>query len=217
MIYLRRCQRVCLWAVCQKPKNKSCSLLKTAEVLQMTSEAAVAADHARLTETPDSNPAPDSDGRRYCRHCRELRPLSAFPAGPRRYICKAHLYERVKLPAKLRVQADEKRRVLSQLWARCRTDSRALGQTHVKLTQSEIAGVLEHTGFRIDLAFAVVPADASRMLSRDNVAVVASEARRDLIWAHRLGGGRMYLAALAAWRAADSRQAAVGRRVISLD
>jgi hypothetical protein len=54
-----------------------------------------------------------------------------------------------------------------------------------------------------------VPADASRMLSRDNVAVVASEARRDLIWAHRLGGGRMYLAALAAWRAADSPQAAV--------
>jgi len=116
-------------------KNRSCSLLKTAQVLQMMSEAAVAADHARLTETPDSNPAPDSDGRRYCRHCRELRPLSAFPAGPRRYICKAHLYERVKLPAKLRVQADEKRRVLSQLWARCRTDSRALGQTRIQLAQ----------------------------------------------------------------------------------
>jgi len=39
--------------------------------------------------------------------------------------------------------------------------------------------------------------------------VVANEARRDLMWAHRLGGGRMYLAALAAWRAADSPQAAV--------
>ena len=139
------------------------------------------------------------------RHCRELRPLSAFPAGPRRYVCKAHLYERFTLPAKRRVQADEKRRVLSKLWARCRTDSKALDQTHIKLTQSEIAGILEHTGFRIDLAFAVVPADASRMLSRENVAVVVNEARRDLISAHRLGGGRMYLAALAAWRAADSR------------
>jgi len=204
-------------AASRKPKKGSCSLLKTAEAPRMTSEAAVAADHARLNGISKSNPAPDSDGRRYCRHCRELRPLSAFPAGPRRYICKAHLYERVKLPAKLRVQADDKRRVLSQLWARCRTDSRALGQTRIQLAQREIAGVLEHTGFRIDLAFAVVPADASRMLSRDNVAVVASEARRALIWAHRLGGGRMYLAALAAWRAADSRQAAVGRRVISLD
>ena len=111
----------------------------------------------------------------------------------------------IKLPAKRRVQADDKRRVLNQLWARCRTDSRALGQTRIQLAQREIAGVLEHTGFRIDLAFAVVPADASRMLSRENVAVVVNEARRDLISAHRLGGGRMYLAALAAWRAADSR------------
>ena len=109
----------------------------------MTSEAVLAADHARLSEISNSNPAPDSDGRRYCRHCRELRPLSAFPAGPRRYVCKAHLYERVKLPAKLRVQADDKRRVLSQLWARCRTDSRALGQTRIRLAQREIAEILE--------------------------------------------------------------------------
>jgi hypothetical protein len=152
-----------LWAVCQKPKNKSCSLLKTAQARQMTSEAVVPADHARLNETPKSNPAPDSDGRRYCRHCRELRAISAFPAGPRRYICKSHLYEHVKLPAKLRVQADDKRRVLSQLWARCRTDSRALGQTGIQLGISEIAEILQHKG--IDLAFAIVPADASRMLS----------------------------------------------------
>ena len=138
------------------------------------------------------------------RHCRELRPLSAFPAGPRRYVCKAHLYERVKLPAKRRVQADDTRRVLSQLWARCRTDSRALGQTRIQLAQREIAEILNCQG--IDLAFAIVPADASRVLSRENLAVVANEARRALIWAHRLGGGRMYLAALAAWRDADSRQ-----------
>jgi 2-oxo-4-hydroxy-4-carboxy--5-ureidoimidazoline (OHCU) decarboxylase len=169
------------------------------------SEAAVAADHARLNETPKSNPAPNSDGRRYCRHCRELRPLSVFPAGPRRYICRGHLYERFTLPAKLRVQADDKRRVLSKLWARCSSDAKKLDQTHIKLTQSEIAGILEHTGFRIDLAFAIVPADASRMLSRENVAVVVNEARRDLISAHRKGGGRMYLSALAAWRAADSQ------------
>jgi hypothetical protein len=104
------------------------------------------------------------------------------------------------------VQADDKRRVLNQLWARCSTDAKALGQTRIQLAQREMAGILEHTGFRIDLAFAIVPADASRMLSRDNVAVVANEARRALIWAHRLGGARMYLAALAAWRAADSRQ-----------
>ncbi len=137
--------------------------------------------------------------------CRELRPLSVFPADPRRYICRGHLYERFTLPAKLRVQADDKRRVLSKLWARCSTDAKKLDQTHIKLTQSEIAGILEHnSGFHIDLAFAIVPADASRMLSRENVAVVVNEARRDLISAHRKGGVHRYLAALAAWRAADS-------------
>ncbi len=104
----------------------------------MTSEAVVAADHARLNETPKSNPAPDSDGRRYCRHCRELRAISAFPPGPRRYICKAHLYERVKLPAKLRVQADDKRRVLSQLWARSSTHASVLGPMRRRETQRHI-------------------------------------------------------------------------------
>jgi hypothetical protein len=37
------------------------------------------------------------------------------------------------------------------------------------------------------------------------VAVVVNEARRDLISAHRKGGVHMYLSALEAWRAADSR------------
>jgi hypothetical protein len=154
----------------------------------------------------NSEPIPDVDGSRFCRHCKKRLPLSAFPVGPRRYICKAHLYERFTLPAKLRVQADEKRRILNKLWARCSSDAKKLGQTRIQLTQREIAGILEHMGFRIDLAFAVVPADASRVLSRDNVAVVVNEARRDLISAHRKGGVHMYLAALAAWRAADSRQ-----------
>jgi hypothetical protein len=141
---------------------------------------------------------------RYCRHCRELRPLSVFPAGPRRYICKAHLYEHVKLPAKLRVQADDKRRVLNQLWARCRTDSRALGQTAIQLGQSDIAEILQHKG--IDLAFAIVPAHASRMLSRENFAVVANEARRALMWNHRLGGHSLYLSTLATLQCVESQE-----------
>ena len=170
----------------------------------MTSEAVVAADHARLNETPKSNPAPDSDGRRYCRHCRELRAISAFPAGPRRYICKAHLYERFTLPAKLRVQADDKRRVLSKLWARCSTDAKVLGQTRIQLDQREIAEILNCKG--IDLAFAIVPADASRMLSRENFAVVANEARRALMWNHRLGGHSLYLSTLATLQCVESQE-----------
>jgi hypothetical protein len=78
---------------------------------------------------------------RYCRHCRKFLPVKDFPAGTRRYICRQHLYELVKLPARLRVQADNKRRVLVKLWARCRTDSKNLGLTRIELNQSEIAGL----------------------------------------------------------------------------
>ncbi len=64
---------------------------------------------------------PDVDGRRFCRHCDKRLPVSAFPAGTRRYVCKAHLYELVKLPAKLRADADDNRSALGKLWARCRS------------------------------------------------------------------------------------------------
>ena len=141
---------------------------------------------------------------RYCRHCRDLRSLSVFPVGPRRFICKAHLNEHVKRPAKLRVQADDRRRVLSQLWFRCRTDSRALGQTGIELGKSEIDEILMHKG--IDLKFAIVPADLSQVLSRENFAVVLNESRRSLIWAHRLGGERMYLSTLATLQCVDSQE-----------
>ena len=149
---------------------------------------------------------PDVDGCRFCRHCKKRLPISAFPAGARRYVCKAHLYELVKLPSKLRAEADDKRRVLGKLWARCRTDSKAFGQTRIQLMQSEIEDILHGDGKTIDLAFAIVPTDVSRVLSRENAAVVPNEARRALIWTHRLGGERMYLEALAGWRAANSSQ-----------
>lgn len=141
---------------------------------------------------------------RYCRHCRELRPVSVFPAGPRRYVCKAHLNEHVKRPAKRRVQEDDRRRVLCQLWFRCRSDSKALGQTGIQLGKSEIAEILQHKG--IDLKFAIVPADLSQVLSRYNFAVILNESRRSLIWAHRLGGERMYLSTLATLQCVDSQE-----------
>jgi hypothetical protein len=147
---------------------------------------------------------PDVDGCRFCRHCKKRLPISAFPAGARRYICRRHLYELFTHPAKLRVQADDKRRVLSKLWARCSADAKSLSQTRIQLDQREIAEILKVKG--IDLAFAIVPADASRILSRENFVVVVNEARRDLISAYKKGGVHMYLSVLSAWRAADSSQ-----------
>jgi len=149
---------------------------------------------------------PDVDGCRFCRHCKKRLPISAFPAGARRYVCKAHLYELVKLPAKLRVEADENRRNLGQLWARCRTDSKVFGQTRIQIMQSEIADILEADGKTIDLAFSIVPKDASRVLSRENAIVVANKARHNLISAYRTGGERMYVSTLAAWLDVDFLQ-----------
>ena len=169
----------------------------------MKSQMPVATKAAKSTKRKQSV-GPDVDDCRFCRHCKKRLSISAFPAGPRRYICRRHLYELFTHPAKLRVQADDKRRVLSKLWVRCSTDAKALGQTRIQLSQSEIAEILKVKG--IDLAFAIVPADASRMLSRENFVVVVNEARRDLISTYKKGGVHMYLSALSAWRAADSSQ-----------
>ena len=142
-----------------------------------------------------------NDGR-FCRHCRKFLPITAFPAGRRRYICREHLYQRVKLPARLRVQADDKRRDLVKLWARCRTDSKNLGQTRIELNQSEIAEILKDKG--IDLAYAIVPANSSQVLSPANCAVVLNETRRDLIYAHKLGGHSLFMSTLATLKCVDA-------------
>ena len=148
---------------------------------------------------------PPDDGRqgfRYCRDCRGMQPLSEFPAGPRRFFCRKHLYRRCTLPAKKRIQADDKRRLFNQLWARCSRDSKALGQTRIQLDQREIAEIVEDRG--IDNTFAIVPANASQILSRENFAVVFNAARRDLLCAHRLGGESLYLSTLAAMPRVDA-------------
>jgi hypothetical protein len=140
--------------------------------------------------------------RRYCRHCDKFLDITDFPIGPRRYVCRMHMYQRVKVPARLRVQADDKRCSLSKLWDRCRTDSKALGQTRIQLSQREIAEILKDKG--IDLANAIVPAKPSTVLSSENFVVVPNEFRRPLIWAHKLGGESLYLSTLAVLQCVDS-------------
>ena len=35
-------------------------------------------------------PVPDIDGQRWCRACGKMLPVSAFPTGKRRYLCRQH-------------------------------------------------------------------------------------------------------------------------------
>jgi hypothetical protein len=111
---------------------------------------------------------------------------------------------RCTLPAKKRIQADDKRRLFNQLWLRCSRDSKTLGQTRIQLDQREIAEIVEERG--IDNTFAIVPANASQILSRENFAVVFNAARRDLLCAHRVGGESLYLSTLAAMPSVDARE-----------
>ena len=90
----------------------------------------------------------DRDGRRFCRVCDDYLPLAAFPAGQRRYTCRAHLWERVGRPAKRTLLAKPQKRLLSRLWMQCYKDRLVLGHERVELTQADLATLLEAAGAR---------------------------------------------------------------------
>lgn len=72
----------------------------------------------------------------------------------------------------------------------------------IQLGQSDIEEILKDSG--VDLAFAIVPADASQVLSRENFVVVANHFRRDLILAYKLGGAGLYTSTLESLKCAAS-------------
>ena len=70
-------------------------------------------------------PVPDLDNRRFCRACGCTRPLSAFPSGPRRFLCKKHIWQRIQQPSKRRAMANNShKRKLWTLWKKCWTDAK---------------------------------------------------------------------------------------------
>ena len=144
-------------------------------------------------------PVPDLDNRRFCRACETTLPLEAFPPGTRRYLCKRHLWLRVKKPSKERALADPRRRLRWVLWRRCYADAQtAFGHGRVALRQADIAGLLPEGGGGGggDKPLAIVPADPIQLLSNENVVVVGMDVRRRLLRAYRAGGANMYLAEL---------------------
>lgn len=75
---------------------------EAAAALQCQLEGAEASHslHAKLA------PVPDLDNRRFCRACATTLPVGAFPPGKRRYLCKRHVWLRVKKPSKERALGD---------------------------------------------------------------------------------------------------------------
>ena len=89
-------------------------------------------------------PVPDLDNRRYCRACQCTLPLSSFPSGTRRYLCKRHIWERIQGPSKRRALANNShKRKLWTLWKKCWNDAkRTFNQDRILLLQRDIEETL---------------------------------------------------------------------------
>ena len=100
-----------------------------------------ASSHDQLqTKLP---PVPDLENRRYCRACQIMLPVSAFPSGKRRYLCKRHIWERVQRPSKQRALAKADKRRLWTLWKTCWCDAkRTFKHKRILLLQRDIEQTL---------------------------------------------------------------------------
>ena len=188
---------------------------EAAAALQCQLEGAEASHslHAKLA------PVPDLDNRRFCRACATTLPVGAFPPGKRRYLCRRHVWLRVKKPSKERALADPLRRLVDRLWKRGWDDARTVfGHPRVALLQGDIAKVLSGLDFeglgeggssgggnrefcggsldkadsRAAPAIALLPENPAQPLSRENLVLVGLDVRRDMLRAYREGGAERY-------------------------
>ena len=90
-------------------------------------------------------PVPDVDNRRFCRACQCMLPVSAFPSGTRRFLCKRHVWERIQQPSKRRALAkNSHERRLWTLWKKCWSDAkRTFKRERILLLQRDIGQTLE--------------------------------------------------------------------------
>ena len=144
------------------------------ETIEGTAAAAEPQSPAR--PHPKLPPVPDLGNRRFCRACGKTLPVEAFPAGRRRYLCRRHMYLRVKKPSKERALADPRRKLLWALWKRCWGDAR-------RVFGQECA---------VPPGGAESAENPTQPVSRANVVVVDRGARRGLLAAFRSGGAARY-------------------------
>ena len=162
-------------------------------------------------------PVPDIDGQRWCRACGKMLPVSAFPTGKRRYLCRQHLWQRCTRPCKERRLSNTNHRHVYRLWRRCWEDAKlSFGQRGITLLQRHIAQMLDdahddkqNVKFAANLdrscdyvlknfsdCAAIVPVDPEKVLSPANAAVVDMPGRTVLLRACKNGGTKRYVDAL---------------------
>ena len=162
-------------------------------------------------------PVPDINGQRWCRACEAMLPVSAFPTGKRRYLCRQHLWRRCTRPCKERRLGETNHRHVCRLWRRCWEDAKlSFGQKGITLLQKHIARMLQDwkdgnqnvkSAANLDRSSdyvlknfsdcaAIVPFDPGKVLSPANVAVVDMPGRTALLRACKNGDSKRYAQAL---------------------
>ena len=203
-------------------QDTTCCMAPTVNQANLANQANQA-NQAKLTLKTKLPPVPDLENRRYCRACQIMLPVSAFPAGKRRYLCKRHIWERVQRPSKERARANVDKRRLWTIWKTCYHDAMRtfkhrrilLLQRDIQQTLAQIDAVADFVESNADVnqdvhqeavsaesaqsnAIAFMPANPEQQLSRDNVVIVDKTARRVLLQAFREGGAQKYISELGA-------------------
>jgi hypothetical protein len=122
-------------------------------------------------------------GVRFCTHCDAFIPIIKFASGPRRYVCKMHMWIASGKRSSEKMLSDPQKRVLNQVWGRAYKDCRLFNQTRIAVKQDDIgklimgsmAGGMEKTVVLGGIA--VVPVDPTKVLSMSNAALVSTSTR----------------------------------------
>jgi hypothetical protein len=118
-------------------------------------------------------------------------PITSFPSGPSRFVCKAHMKAGGKRSTQ-KMLSNPQKGALHKVWARCYKDCRSFQQTGIGITQGEIDRLLKvwvvdeienDAGLYANLArrLAVIPVDPTKILCISNAALVSLSTRKLLV------------------------------------
>ena len=156
-------------------QDTTCCMAPTVNQANLANQANQA-NQAKLTLKTKLPPVPDLENRRYCRACQIMLPVSAFPAGKRRYLCKRHIWERVQRPSKERARANVDKRRLWTIWKTCYHDAmRTFKHRRILLLQRDI----QQTLAQIDAVADFVESNADVNQDVHQEAVSAKSAKSD--------------------------------------
>ena len=129
---------------------------------------------------------------RFCRICNDHIPISDFPAGQKRFVCKKHFAiqnsakcqeNRLKIPGKINAE---------RAWNMCYRDSKKFPNINMNLTQQEIIQILLQVDPFFKTRLIILPLNPSIDISKDNVVVLNNIDRKKLMKCVSKGDLRAY-------------------------